>query len=347
MTSVSQIASAEERKERRRLHLREVSNEPESAAVEAPAESVGATLRAARLERGEEPSTVAAKLKMRRDQLEAIEEGDFARLPGRTYAVGFIKAYARHLGLDAAALVQRFKDETAANEIAKPVELVFPEATEEQRMLPSGSIVVWAMLIAMVIYVISYLTLPDRRARTTTAKAEPPVVVVDPAAEPAAPASDVADLWRPPSDVTYVAGDTALPQKLEEANHTLIGAAEAPALAFQIAEVAGIPQAAEPGASQPQAPAPRLVLKALEQTYIRVRESAQAGGAVLVDRVLDAGETFVAPDRPGLLMVTGNAGGLQVEVDGRVIGVMGRRGEVKSRVPVDPSYFLESIATTQ
>lgn len=346
MTSVSQIASAEERKERRRLHLREVSDDPE-APVEAPVESVGTTLRTARLERGEEPATVAAKLKMRRDQLEAIEEGDFARLPGRTYAVGFIKAYARHLGLDAAALVQRFKDETAANEIAKPVELVFPEATEERRMLPSGSIVIWAMLIAMVIYVISYLTLPDRRARTTTAKAEPAVVVVDPAAEPAAPASDVADLWRPPSDVTYVAGDTALPQKIEETNHTLIGAGEAPALAFQIAEVAGIPQAAEPGANQPQPPAPRLVLKALEQTYIRVRESSQAGGAVLVDRVLDAGETFVAPDRPGLLMVTGNAGGLQVEVDGRVIGVMGRRGEVKSRVPVDPSYFLESIATTQ
>jgi cytoskeleton protein RodZ len=94
MSNVSQLPSTIERKERRRLHLREVTQEtaepPE--APRDPASLLGATLRAARLERGKEVATVASALKMRRDQLEAIETDDFAKLPGRTYAVGFVRA---------------------------------------------------------------------------------------------------------------------------------------------------------------------------------------------------------------------------------------------------------------
>lgn len=32
-----------------------------------------------------------------------------------------------------------------------------------------------------------------------------------------------------------------------------------------------------------------------------------------------AGETFAVPDRPGLTLMTGNAGGLEVVVDGEVL----------------------------
>jgi cytoskeleton protein RodZ len=67
----------------------------------------------------------------------------------------------------------------------------------------------------------------------------------------------------------------------------------------------------------------------------------------LVSRVLESGETYLPPARAGLVMQTGNAGGLQVEVDGRVIGVMGKNGEVIPRMPVDASYFLERVATQQ
>jgi hypothetical protein len=46
-------------------------------------------------------------------------------------------------------------------------------------------------------------------------------------------------------------------------------------------------------------------------------------------------------------MQTGNAGGLQVEVDGRSLGVFGKSGEVITRIPLDPSYFLEHMAASQ
>ena len=346
MSNVSQLPSTAERKERRRLHLREVT---EPAPV---GETVGAVLGAARTERGIEAATIAKALKMSRGQLEAIEANDFAKLPGRTYAVGFVRAYAKYLHLDDEAIVQRFKDEFADEEVTKPVDLIFPEAQEEQR-LPNGSIVILALVIAMVIYGISYLTIPSRN--TATAKADEPAVIVEqpkvevvkPAAVPAkedpAPSALVpaaAEPTAPEPPTTFVAGDNALPK------------AEAATPSFTIAQVQPIADeklAAPPAAqSTPVATnsAARITLTAIEPAYIRVRQM-QEPRKVIVARVLETGESFQGPDTTNLIMQTGNAGGIQVAVDGRVIGVMGKRGEVLTRIPFDPSYFLERMAASQ
>src|ERR1700685_783791 len=91
---------------RRRIHLREISGDSES-----PLETVGHDLRAARLRRGDEIAQVSRTLKIRKDHLEALENDRVEDLPGKTYAIGFVRSYARHLGLDAAQLVERFKRE--------------------------------------------------------------------------------------------------------------------------------------------------------------------------------------------------------------------------------------------
>src|ERR1700752_5448554 len=89
---------------RRRIHLREISGWADTAI-----ETVGQDLRAARLRRGDEIAQVSGALKIRKDHLEALENDRLEDLPGKTYAIGFVRSYARHLGLDAAAYVERFK----------------------------------------------------------------------------------------------------------------------------------------------------------------------------------------------------------------------------------------------
>jgi cytoskeleton protein RodZ len=303
MSDVSQTLPAEERRERRRLHLREAVEElpqvPE--AVEVSQTTVGETLRAARIERGQEASAVAASLKMRREQLEAVETGNLAKLPGRTYAVGFVRAYARHLGLDAEALVQQFKDETAEQDAAKPVDLVFPVAQEEYRG-PRSSIMAVALLIAMGIYGISYLTMPSRKAVATAAQTETAAVVVEPA-KPAAPKPTVAVAPtdpNPPAEVavSFVAGGQTLPeQKLPEA--PALAPVAAPVTAFTVA------QAAAPGAdtqTQPAEANARIILKAVEPTYVQVRDAQlPRSRSVLVARVLNAANHMpyrIAPGSP-------------------------------------------------
>lgn len=350
MSDVSQTLPAEERRERRRLHLREAVEELQQVpeAVEVFQTTVGETLRAARIDRGLESAAVAASLKMRREQLEAVETGNLEKLPGRTYAVGFVRAYARHLGLDAEALVQQFKDETAEQEAAKPVDLVFPVAQEEYRG-PRSSIMAVALLIAMAVYGISYLTMPSRKAVAIAAQTEAAAVVVEPA-KPAAPKAAVAvaptDSNRTPVEVavSFVAGGQTLPeQKLPEA----------PALATvtPAATAITLAQATAPATDAPTQPIDanvRIILKAVEPTYIQVRDAQlPRSRSVLVARVLNVGESYAVPNRVGLTMQTGNAGGLQVEVDGRSLGVFGKSGEVITRVPLDPSYFLERMSASQ
>src|SRR5258707_13042379 len=88
----------------RRIHLREISGDSES-----PLEAGGSDLRAARLRRGDEIAQVSRALKIRKDHLEALENERLEDLPGKTYAIGFVRSYARHLGLDAAQYVERYK----------------------------------------------------------------------------------------------------------------------------------------------------------------------------------------------------------------------------------------------
>src|SRR3974390_443477 len=92
----------------RRLHLREISGEDE-----VPLGNVGQELRAARLRRGDDLATVSRALKIRKDHLDALEEDKFEALPGRTYAMGFVRSYAEYLGLDSVQCVERFKAEIA------------------------------------------------------------------------------------------------------------------------------------------------------------------------------------------------------------------------------------------
>ncbi|NOT42332.1 MAG: helix-turn-helix domain-containing protein [Alphaproteobacteria bacterium] len=346
MSDVAQTLPSEERKERRRLHLREAVEQPaqlpEAPQPDEPRSSVGEKLRTARVERGQDVAAVAKLLKMRREQLEAVETGNLAKLPGRTYAVGFVRAYARHLGLDAETLVQQFKDETAEQDAAKPVNLVFPVAQEEFRG-PRGSIMAIALLIAMGIYGITYVTMPNRNSAATAAQPEQTAVVVEQAAPTKTPVAPVTapDSNQTPVEVavSFVAGNPTLPeQKLPSA----------PALEPVVTPAPITVAQAVPPQMPPVEANARIVLKAVEPTYVQVRDAQlPRSKSVLVARVLNVGESYAVPNRTGLTMQTGNAGGLQVEVDGRSLGVFGKSGQVITRIPLDPSYFVERMAASQ
>ncbi len=62
--------------------------------------SVGERLRLARVEKGLSLADVAAETRISERHLGLLEQGDFGSLPGRTYAVGFSRSYAKLVGLD-------------------------------------------------------------------------------------------------------------------------------------------------------------------------------------------------------------------------------------------------------
>lgn len=73
-----------------------------------PRSNPGETLRLAREQKGWLLAEVATQLKLTPLALGQLEAGEFERLPGHTFARGYVRAYAKLLGLDQAALVEQF-----------------------------------------------------------------------------------------------------------------------------------------------------------------------------------------------------------------------------------------------
>ena len=77
-------------------------------------EKVGEKLRDARQAQGLELSDIAARTRIPLRHLQAIETSDYSGLPSPTYAVGFVKAYARAIGADEVALAKELRAETSS-----------------------------------------------------------------------------------------------------------------------------------------------------------------------------------------------------------------------------------------
>ena len=66
---------------------------------------------------------IAARTRVSRRHLEAIEQSRYSQLASRTYAVGFSRSYARALGLNEDAIVRSVRDELARQEELQPRQL--------------------------------------------------------------------------------------------------------------------------------------------------------------------------------------------------------------------------------
>lgn len=72
---------------------------------------VGPLLRAAREAKGLSLEQVASETRISRRHLEHIEAGELEALPGRTYAIGFARTYAKTVGLDPEEVVSIAREE--------------------------------------------------------------------------------------------------------------------------------------------------------------------------------------------------------------------------------------------
>src|SRR5579863_478777 len=164
---------------RRRIHLREISGDHESGL-----QTVGQDLRAARLRRGDEIAQVSRALKIRKDHLEALEEDRLEDLPGKTYAIGFVRSYARHLGLDATAYVERFKRDIsgrAEDKVHEPA----PIHQDDGRRLPQG----WRIITGAVLILLGWGAWHLLSPGLNSNQPVPPAPVLNPPKPAAAPKS--------------------------------------------------------------------------------------------------------------------------------------------------------------
>ncbi len=236
-------------------------------------DALGERFRAAREARGLSLSDVADKIRIRSVYLSAIEEENWNAIGAPVYVRGFLRTYARCVGLDPEEAVAAFNRTQPAP--ATPQGLARGEAPgREGPSARYGSLLIWiagavaVLLVAFVVY--NELTMLNRPSTTA---ALPPS---------AAPSATLAASAAPSG--TAVASPRALP----------------------VAD--GVNSLA-------------LVLSA--PSWLRVT----VDGNVSMEGTFPAGTSKTFHGKNALVRI-GNAGGVEVYVDGKDVGKLGKSGDV-------------------
>jgi cytoskeleton protein RodZ len=303
--------------------------------------SAGDILREQREALGLGLAEVAAALRIKPDYLAALEAGRPEKLPGPTYAIGFLRAYAEHLGLDGGEILRRFKQESMA--LAAKSDLSFPIPLGE-RSIPGAGMLLVALILALCGYGTAYYLSTAERSRPPRVT-EVPAELLPPKPAPqrkeaAAPhptealaAPVTARAADAPSDVARILPDPASPTAAPS-----IAAPDATQGATQTAAIAPISTSQSPSGSAEGLA--RIVIRAAADSWVQIRDASQT---ILLSRVLKPGESYSVPERPGLSMRTGNAGGLEISVDGSPVPPIGRMGAVHN-VALDPQALIAGTA---
>jgi len=258
----------------------------------------GALLARGREAAGLSVDAVAQQLKLAPRQIRALEAGDFAALPGRTFVRGFVRNYARLVHIDPPAALAALPDEIAAPSLERPslapTTRAMGEIPADQTNKPG--IARWAIPLALiavvavaVVYEVARPQIDVRRASSTPAATLATQVEPVPA-EPSAPATSTAL----PNPVTATPADTA-------------AATIAPATETGTAVATEAPVVAPPSA--PGAGEARLAFAFRGPSWVEVKDRT---GNVLLSMTGTRGATQAVAGAAPLDVVVGNA--LNVDV---------------------------------
>jgi cytoskeleton protein RodZ len=91
-------------------------------------------------------------------------------------------------------------------------------------------------------------------------------------------------------------------------------------------------------------PGAHVKLTARMDSWVQIYDKA---GKSYFSAVLRAGQTIEVPNQPGLLLTTGNIGGLDILIDGQALAALGSVGLVKRDLPLDVAQLKSASAASQ
>ena len=309
-----------------------IMNHDESKVVDL-SESPGRRLRVQRQNRGLEIERIAAQLHLRPAAIEALEQDRYQDLPSPVFVVGYLRNYARLLGMDPTPLLTAYR---AANPApAQPVPPRIP--TPPRREIGSGHILMRLISLAVLAAVIGMLVLwwqsrGDLLSEATPAQGEPALALApaDESADPAVASAPLDAESSPPAQPTDVGAEAPPP-----APPSVPDAPPAPSA--DLPEPAPLPADEPPATPEPAAAPPadrQVVLAFAKSSWVSVRDSS---GKTILNGEVGKGEQRVLDGTPPFALVIGNAKAVSITVGGKPFDMSGvSRGGV-ARFKLDPA----------
>lgn len=285
-------------------------SDPQNAPVATPEQ-----LAAARERRGLGKGEVAQRLKLHPRQLEALERGDWAALPGRAFVRGCVRSYGRLLGVDVAPLLDSIGGFAEPEELKSSAPLAAP--------LPRGggfgfdieghrSKLPWAVLgVIGVIAVGLFFGRDGDVSRVSSWIGQGERASEAPAGSAPAPAASQSGAAVPGAGVPP--GTPLVPPPLVPAPSGTTGAATPPAAP----EPPAPPAAAPP---PPPPPPPPIRVSVRQDAWVDVR---QADGKSVFMGTVKPGTPLEVKGQAPYTLTIGNASAVTLEYEGTVVDLKG------------------------
>jgi transcriptional regulator with XRE-family HTH domain len=276
-------------------------------------ESLGRYFQECRVQRGMSLDEVSARTRIRLQTLQALERDDYPSLPVEVTVKGFVRAYARCLGLDEHDVLERyqriateyFRMAKPADPISRVKDTAAPEPVWKRHLTLAGlTVAVLAVVISGVVALMPSAPPDEPNAISAPGRVAPPV---------------------PP--------DPPAPARIPEPIQT-------------IASVPAIPPPPNPRVSPPPRPAAsgavqELSIAASEPSWLQVT----IDGGQPKEAILQPGERITWAAEREFRLTVGNAGGVSVALNGEPVGPLGPSGRVRTLVLPRPSTTVRPDPT--
>lgn len=268
--------------------------------------SFGERLRREREMRGITLNEIAESTKISRRHLESLEKEDFDSLPGGIFNKGFVRAYARYLGIDEEQAVADYS--AASNEPAE-AEDKFPLQVHEKpdpELNPKRSPLPLILALMALLAVLAVFW-----ARNKNRSPESPENIA------------------PPAGAAASSGTPAVSSPSPEREKAVTPPAAPPTPAKG--------PSPRTGNKAPDAHPVATKVPALERTFsvvVKAKEDSwivfAADSKPVISRLLKAGERQLVRAGAKIVITTGNAGGIDISFNGKALGAIGNESQVRT-----------------
>jgi cytoskeletal protein RodZ len=304
-------------------------------------ESIGEFFRQVRETKGLTIDEVASKTRIRTDFVKALEDGNFAKLPDQVFARGFVRSYARSLGLDEDDAIHRFAQSAGAyyDKQGERERLKIRQAEEERKRQANRK----AVAIAIGIAILTLIFLLSREQSSLLVRRSSSDLPASASKRTAPPTPESQDT--PPSQQAEVVPPAPPAPKIQP-SESPVGSAKvsegdnAGPVTGPASTTSAVPEVAAPGPSSLGSDGPlggislegsgategqlTLDLVATELSWVVV----QIDGGSPQEALLRPGEKARWKGQDQFILTLGNAGGVKAELNGKPQKPFGPSGKV-------------------
>lgn len=264
-------------------------------------ETIGEFLKQVREKKGFSIADISEKLCIRKVYIKAIEDGNFKELPPVPYGLGFVRSYAKFLGLNVDRIVQVYKEEHASGDkeiqvFEMPSEITYPT----KKYIIGGVVAAFVVYLAFVLIQNSADKQNEEIIETQIEEIEQPIET---------PQKIVAEEVVAPQEETSAESEETIGGKPVVVENQAVEETTAEEQQSEEPRVEKTPQK------------PRVVVKVKGETWLQIKDDKE----VYISKIVDNGFEYEVPNKKGIIFSVGRYYNVDVYIDGKIVEVATKR----------------------